>query len=106
MTLRSLRGDAVCPSTERPGGLDFLDLGVAEAEKVPQNFLRVLAEQRRALDLARAVAELDRIADRNVLSARRVIDLDQRPRGEERFVLGELLHGQDRAARDVVLVQD
>ena len=36
----------------------------------------MLAEQRGALDLADAVGQLDRIADRQVLAACRMVDLD------------------------------
>src|SRR5688572_28880341 len=102
----SLRGDAVSAAAESARRLDLLDLRIGEAEHVAEDLLRVLAEQRRALDLARAVRELDRVADGDVFAARRMIHLDERARGEERAVLGDLFHGQDRAARDVVFVED
>ncbi len=66
----------------------------------------MLAEQRRALHVGRAVGHLDRIADGQVLAARRVIDLDDGAGLAQRRLLGDLLHRQDRAARDVVLVED
>ena len=62
--------------------------------------------QRRALHLGLAVRELDRVADRQVLAARGVIDLHHRAASPQRLVLGQLLHGQDRPAGDVVLVED
>ncbi len=57
-------------------------------------------------DLGRAVGHLDRIADRQVLAARRMIDLDDGAGLAQRRLLGDLLHRQDRPARDVVLVED
>ena len=47
------------------------------------------------------VGELDRVADRQVLAARRVVDLDDGAGVAQRRLLGQLLHRQDRADRDV-----
>src|SRR5216683_2220334 len=74
--------------------------------KLGEDFLGVLAEQRRALHVGGAVGHLDRIADRQVLAARRMIDFDDGAGLPQRWLLREFLHRQDRAARDVVLVQD
>src|SRR5271165_6476947 len=58
------------------GVVDVGDLVIAEAEHLAQDFVGVLAEQRRAGYLARAVRELDRVADRQVFAAGGVIHLD------------------------------
>ena len=50
--------------------------------------------------------QLDRIADGQILAARRVVDLDHRAGVAQRHVLGDLLHRQDRADRNVDLVAD
>src|SRR6266581_2410837 len=71
-----------------------------------KNLLGMLAEQRRTLDLGRAVGELDRVADAEVLAARRVVDLDDGAGLAQRRFLGDLLHRQDRPAGNVVLVED
>src|SRR3984957_7248599 len=80
---------------------DFVD---AEA-KFGQHLVGVLPEQRRALDLGGAVGHLDRVADRQVFAAGRMIDLDDGAAGAQRGFSSQLLHRQDRAARNVVLVE-
>ena len=70
-----------------------------------QDFVGVLAEQRRPLHVGRTVRHLDRIAHRQVLAARRVIDLDDCARLAQRGLLSDLLHGENRSAGDVVLVE-
>ena len=60
----------------RAGCLDLGDLARRELQHLGQDLVGVLAQQRRALHLGDAVGELDRVADRQVLAARRVIDLD------------------------------
>ncbi len=52
-------------------------------------------------DLGDRVGELDRVADRQILAARRMIDLDHGAGVAQRRLLGQLLHRQDRADRDV-----
>src|ERR1700744_1273347 len=71
-----------------------------------QHLLGVLAQQRRARHLGRAVRHLDRIAHRGVAPARRVVALDDRAAGAQRRVRHDLLHRQDGTARDVELVED
>src|SRR5688572_4085215 len=71
-----------------------------------QHLVGVLAQERRALHLGRAVRHLDRVAHRQVLASRGVVDLDDGSRRPKRRLLGDLLHRQDRTARDVVLVED
>ncbi len=66
----------------------------------------MLAKERRARDVGRAVGHLDRIADGQILAALRVVDFDDGARLAQRRLLGDFLHRQDRAARDVVLVED
>src|SRR5205823_4395084 len=64
-----LLGRLLARRIERAGIVDLGDLMIGEAEHLAQDLVGVLAEQRRAGDLARAVRHLDRIADRNVLAA-------------------------------------
>src|SRR5690606_37618539 len=71
-----------------------------------QHFVRVFAEQRRALDFRRQVRKLDRAAHGQILAARLVLDLDDGTRLAQRRVLGDLLHGEHRCARNVELAQD
>src|SRR5262245_16239887 len=91
---------------EGAGVVDLGDLVVAEAEHLAQDLVGVFAEQRRAGDLARRVRQLDRVADRDVLATGGVVDLDYRAGGPQRLVFRDFLHRQDRAAGDVVLVED
>ena len=56
--------------------------------------------------VGRTVGHLDRIAHREMLAARRVIDFDDGAGLAQRRFLGDLLHGENRSARDVVLVED
>jgi hypothetical protein len=88
---------------ERAGVVDFGGLAIAEAEDLAEDFVGVLTKQRGAGHFARAIRQLDRIADRDVLAAGRVIDLDHGAGGAQRLVFGDLLHRRDRAAGDVVL---
>src|SRR5690242_17947073 len=69
---RLLGRDTVGAAAEGARAFDLVDLRVAEAEHLTENFLRVLAEQRRALHLAQGIRQLDRVADRDVLAAGRV----------------------------------
>src|SRR4051794_17590655 len=82
-----LSRNAVGTAAECPGALDFLHLRVRETEHVAQDFLCVLAEQRRASDFGGRVRQLYRITDTYVLAPGRMVDLNQRARGEERPVL-------------------
>src|SRR3546814_544565 len=98
--LRSLGGSAlgVPQRSARPGLLDLL---LAVAEDIAQDLLGVLAEQRRALHVGRRVRQLDRVADGQVLAALRMVDLDDGAGRAQARLLGQLLHGEDRAAGDV-----
>src|SRR4029077_3250510 len=66
---------------------------------------RVLAEERGASDLRDAVGHLDRIAHRQVLAALGMIDLDDGAGGAQRRLRRQFFHRQNRAARNVVLVE-
>src|SRR6202522_438518 len=79
---------------------------VGETEHLTQDFVGMLAKQRRALHLARAIRQFDRIADRQVFAPLGVIDLDDRAGGAQRLIFGQFLHRQDRTAGNVVLVED
>src|ERR1700761_1331713 len=63
--------DPMCPS-DHFAALQRGDVPVPVAE-LGQHLLRVLAQQRRALHLGDAVTQLDRIADSQVFTPRRVI---------------------------------
>src|SRR5215472_4650716 len=91
-------------ASDDPGGVQRVDLALAQAD-LHENFLGVLTEQRRARDLGGAVRELDGIAYRQVLAALGMIDFDDGSSGAQRRLRRQLLHGQDRPARDVVLVE-
>src|SRR5437879_11104029 len=80
------------------------DFGLAQAE-LHQHLLRVLTEERGAPDLRDAVGHLDRIAHRQVLAACGMIDLDDGAGGAQRGLRGQLFHGQNRAARNIVLIE-
>src|SRR6202044_251240 len=67
------------------------DLFRLEAQ-LSQHFIRMLAEERRALDLRRAVAQIDGVAHRQVLAARRVINLYPRARLAQRWFVSQLFH--------------
>src|SRR5262245_32812325 len=87
----------------RNGARDF-DVGhfaFGIAEHFAQDLFGVLAEQRRPRHLAGRVRHLDWIADGQILAARRMIDLDHRAGRAQRRLLGDLLHGQDRADRNI-----
>src|SRR5205085_6787027 len=89
-------------------GARFLEAGdlVGRVAELAQHLLVVLAQERRAFHIGRRGRQLDRVADRQVLAARGVVDLDHRAGGAQGGVLGQLLHGQDRAHRDVDGVAD
>ena len=67
--------------------MDFGDLVIAETGHLAQDLVGVLAEQRRAGDLARGVRQLDRVADRDVLAAGRMIDLGRDADRAQRLVV-------------------
>src|SRR6185312_11399272 len=103
----SLRGLVLLfRGAERAGGLDLGDFTILEAEHLSEDFVGVLAEQRRTLHLADRIRQFDRITDREVLAARRMIHLNHRAGLTQRLVRRDLLHRQDRTARDVVLIED
>src|SRR6266403_136584 len=66
----------------------------------------MFAEQGRTRDLGGAVRHLDGIADREVFAALGMIHFNHGAGGAQRLILDQLLHRQDRAAGDVVLVKD
>src|SRR5215471_1619459 len=90
----------------RARALDLDNFLVGKAEHLLQNLVGVLAQQRRAFDLADAVGELDRIADAKIFAAGGMVELDHRAGLAQRRLLSELLHRQDRAARNVDRVAD
>src|SRR5712672_2129437 len=90
----------------RARGLDRRHLGGAVAQHLAQNLVGMLAEQRRTFHLGDRVRHLHGIADGQIFAPRRVIDLDHRAGLAQRRLLGDLLHRQDRADRNVELVAD
>src|SRR6516165_5729530 len=104
--LRRLGARAFLRRRDRARRLDLGDLRLAIAELLAEDFLGVLAEQRRASDLGDRVRHLDGVADGEILAARGVIDLDHGAGLAQRRLLGDLLHRQDRADRDVDRVAD
>src|SRR5262245_28339550 len=73
---RRLGARAFLRRRDRARGLDLGDLVVAVAELLAQDFLGVLAKERRALHLGDRVRHLHRIAHGQILAARGMIDLD------------------------------
>src|SRR5262249_1873539 len=71
-----------------------------------EDLVSVLAEQRRAGHFAWTIGEFDRVADRKILAASRMIDLDHGAGRAQRLVFGQFLHRQDRPAGNIELVQD
>src|SRR5699024_9706112 len=78
----------------------------AIAEQIAQDLLGMLAEERAALHLDRAVAQLDRQADGQILAPLRVIDLDNRAGPAQPFILGDLLHREDRPDGNIERIAD
>src|SRR5579883_1980537 len=72
-----LRGSAQALS-DSARTFDLCDLLVPVSENLPQDFVRVFAKQRRAEDFARAVRELDRVANGQILAPGWMIDFDNR----------------------------
>src|SRR5215468_9959810 len=99
--LRRLGARAFLRRRDRTRRLDLGDLRRAIAELLAENFLRMLAEQRRASHFGDRVRHLDGVADGEILAARGVIDLDHGAGLAQRRLLGDLLHRQDRADRNV-----
>src|SRR6266542_6476785 len=92
------------PDSDRARRAQLFDLLLA-VPQLREHLLRVLAQQRRARHLGRAVRHLDRIADRQILAALRVIDLDDGSGLAQRRLLGDLFHRQNWTAGNVVLVE-
>ena len=88
-------------SADRAALLDFADPARIVAQNVAQDLLRMLAKKRRARHVGRAIRQFDRIADGEIFSPRRMIDLDHRAGGAQRLILGKFLHGKDGADRDI-----
>src|SRR5262245_25388208 len=103
---RRLGARAFLRRGDRAGGLDLGDLAVAIAELLAQDLLGVLAKERRALHLGDRVRHLHWIAHGQILAARGVIDLDHGAGLAQRRLLGDLLHRQDRAERNIDGVAD
>src|ERR1700723_586575 len=93
-----------CDTSDHLFGAQRRDFFAAQA-KLGQHLVRVLPQQRRALDLGGAVGHLDRVADRQVFDAGRMIDLDDGAAGAQRGFSSQFLHRQDRTAGNVVLVE-
>src|SRR5712691_6046874 len=98
--LRRLGARAFLRRRDRARRLDLGDLRLAVAELLAEDYLGVLAEQRRAFHFGDRVRHLDRVADGEILAARGVVDLDHGAGLAQRRFLGDLLHRQDRADRD------
>src|SRR5215468_5773692 len=104
--LRRLGARAFFRRRDRTRRLDLGNLRLAIAELLAEDFLGVLAEQRRAYHFGDRVRHLDGVADGEILAARGVIDLDHGAGLAQRRLLGDLLHRQDRTDRDVDRVAD
>src|SRR5260221_10510888 len=104
--LRRLGARAFLRRGDRARRLDLGDLRLAIAELLAEDFLGVLAEQRRASHFGDRVRHLDGVADGKILAALGVIDLDHGAGLAQRRLLGDLLHRQDRPDRDVDRVAD
>src|SRR4051812_27252691 len=63
----------------RAGSLDLGNLGLRITQHLAQDLIGMLAEQWRARHLAGRVGQLDRVADGQILAARRMINLDDGP---------------------------
>src|ERR1043166_5961497 len=90
---------------DRTGGLDVINLARGIADQL-EDLLRVLAQQRRALHLGDRVRHFHRIADGQIFPAGRMLDFAYRAGLAQGRILGDLLHRQDRADRNVDLVAD
>src|SRR5262249_30575771 len=88
--LRLLGTRAFLRRRDRPRRLDLGDLRLAIAELLAEDFVGVLAEQRRAFHFGDRVRHLDGIADGKILAARGVIDLDHGAGLAQRRLLGDL----------------
>src|SRR5215510_7225713 len=104
--LRRLGARALLRRGDCARRLDLGDLRLAVAELLPEDFLGVLAKQRRASHFGDRIRHLDGVADGQILAARGVIDLDHGAGLTQRRLLGDLLHRQDWADRDVDRVAD
>src|SRR5450759_1800872 len=92
--------------TQGAGVFDFRNFVGLEAEHIGQYLVGMLAQQRRALHLGDRIGQFDRIADAQIFSAGRVIDLDHRTGLAQRLVLGDLLHRQNRPDRNIDRIAD
>src|SRR6516165_3470683 len=99
--LRRLGARAFLRRRDRARRLDLGDLRRAIAELLGEDLLRMLAEQRRASHFGDRVRHFDGVADGEIFAARGVIDLDHGAGLAQRRLLGDLLHRQDRADRNV-----
>src|SRR5262244_2361011 len=104
--LRRLGARAFLRRRDRARRLDLGDLRRAIAELLGEDLLRMLAKERRASHFGDRVRHFDGVADGKILAARGVIDLDHGAGFAQRRLLGDLLHRQDRADRDVDRVAD
>ena len=82
------------------------DLGVAPTQDLFQDFVGVLAQRGRALDLRGRCRKLDRHADVEPLAALRMVELDVHVASAHVLVVGQILGRHDRAAGHVELVQN
>src|ERR1700741_830114 len=85
---------------DRARRLDLADLLLRVPEDGTKNFFGVLTKQWRPSHLRNVVRHFDRIADREILAAPGVIDLDHRAGLAQGLIFREFLHRQDRTDRD------
>src|SRR5258708_18733351 len=74
--------------------------------EIAQNFIGVLAQYGRGLHFDLQVRELDRAADRQVLTANLVVDFHDRAALAQVGGFRQFLHGENRRAWNVVLAQN
>src|SRR5437667_2274147 len=78
-----------------------LDFVVMQTEHAAQDLVGVLAEQRRTPDVCGRVGQLDRITNRQIFSALRMIHFNNSARVAQRRLYGDFFHRKNRAARHI-----
>src|SRR5213594_21742 len=78
---------------------------VAQPDQSPQNLFGVFSQQGRTAHMRGRLRQLDRIAYSQVLASRWVIDFHYRAGRAQSRLLGDFLHGEDRAARHVEKIE-
>src|SRR5262245_19669757 len=84
-------------------GLNFV---VIQTDNGPENFFRVLAQQGGAPSIRWRIRQFDRVANSQILSAFRVVNLYYRPGLPKGWLLGDLFHREDRTAGYVLLIKN